>query len=261
MESKNIKIIIAYDGTNYSGWQRQKNKKNIQGTIEKTISIITGEQEIKLYGSGRTDAGVHALGQVANFHTYSNLPVDRWPFALNNALPGDIRIKYAKKVNARFHARYSAKSKLYRYCVMTENIVDEKNYYSSKYVFLKNYCYFFTKKLDVDRMNEAAKYLTGYHDFSSLSCLNKKKNDRKKNKIRKILNIKIEKKKKFVHFSIEANSFLYKMVRIIIGTLIDFSVNERNPGEIIQILKNKDNFKSGQVVPPCGLYLVKVRYK
>jgi tRNA pseudouridine38-40 synthase len=255
---KNIKITISYDGTNYFGWQKQKNKKTIQGTIEDTISKIIGEDEIKLNGSGRTDAGVHAIGQVANFVTQNNLPIEKWPIVLNYNLPGDIRIKNAKEVNISFHARYSAKSKLYRYYIM--NRLYKENIISSKQVFLKNYCYFLNNRLDIDRMKEVAKYLIGCHDFSSLSCLNKKKDERKKLKNRTIIKINIKKKKQLVCFSIEADAFLYKMVRIIIGTLIDFSINQRKPEEIIQILKNKDNQNSGKVVPPQGLYLVKVNY-
>lgn len=261
IESKNIKIIIAYDGTNYFGWQKQKDKRTIQGIIEEKIRIIAGDRSIKINGSGRTDSGVHAIGQVANFHTSSNLPVDKWLTVLNNELPEDIRIIHARQVNDNFHARYSAKSKLYKYYVMTGNSIGKNNNYSLRYVFFKNYCYFLNKKLDIDRMNKTARYLVGYHDFSSLSCLNKKKSERKANRTRKIISLNIVKKNKLVCFSIEANAFLYKMVRIIVGTLIDFSVNEREPEEIVQIIKDKNNLKSGKVVPSNGLYLMKVRYK
>ncbi len=260
IESKNIKLIIAYDGTNYSGWQKQKNKKTIQGIIEEKIRIITGDKSIKLNGSGRTDSRVHAIGQVANFNTSSNLPINRWSTVLNNELPEDIRIIGARKVADNFHARYSAKSKLYKYYVMTGNSIGRNNNYSLKYLFLNHYCYFVNKELDIDRMNTTAKYLVGYHDFSSLSCLNKKKSQRKENRTRNIISLNIIKKKKIVCFSIEANAFLYKMVRIIVGTLIDFSVNKREPEEIIKIMEDKNNLKSGKVVPPNGLYLIKVRY-
>jgi tRNA pseudouridine38-40 synthase len=261
IESKNIKIIIAYDGANYSGWQKQKNKKTIQGIIEEKIRIIAGDKSIKLHGSGRTDAGVHAIGQVANFKTSSDLPVDKWLPVLNNELPENIRIMSARQVAEKFHARYSAISKLYKYYVMTGNSVGKNYNYSLRYVFLKNYCYFLNKELDVDRMNKTAKYLVGYHDFTSLSCLNKKKSQRKENRTRKVISLNITKKKKLVCFSIEANAFLYKMVRIIVGTLIDFSVNEREPEEIIKLIEVKNNLKSGKVVPANGLYLMKVRYK
>jgi len=224
----------------------------------KVGSVKAGENEIKLNGSGRTDAGVHAIGQVANFVTQNNLPIEKWPIVLNYNLPGDIRIKNAKEVNITFHARYSAKSKLYKYYVM--NRFYKADIISAKHVLLKNYCYFLNNRLDIDRMKEVTKYLVGYHDFSSLSCLNKKKDERKQYKKRTISRFNIKKKEQIVCFSIEADAFLYKMVRIIIGTLIDFSINQRKPEEIIQILENKDNQNSGKVVPPQGLYLVKVNY-
>ncbi len=258
-DSKNIKIIIAYDGTNYCGWQRQKNKKTIQGIIEDTIRSLTGEKGIKLNGSGRTDSGVHAVGQVANFVTKKSIPVEKWPIALNYKLPGDIRIKHAERVNMEFHARYDAKSKIYRYYVMNRSYGE--NTFSAKHVFLRNYFYFFNRQLDIEKMVKVANYLTGYHDFSALSCLNQKPNKAVKNKERKIKKISIIKRNQLICFSLEANAFLYKMVRIIIGTLIDFSINHREPEEIMQILKSRDSQKSGKVLPAHGLYLMKVKYK
>lgn len=257
---KNIKLIIAYDGSNYSGWQRQKDKKSIQGTIENTIKLITGEKKISLDGSGRTDAGVHAIGQVANFFTKSFIPIDKWPIILNHQLPGDIRVKYAKQMNQNFHARYCAKSRIYRYYILNRCSYNEKNI-SVINVFARNYCFFFPRYLDVDRMRETADYLVGYHDFSALSCINQKKGESIKNKFRKIKRIRIIKENSLICFSFEADAFLYKMVRVIIGTLIDFSIHHREPKEIIQILKNKNNQQSGKVIPPCGLYLIKVKYQ
>jgi len=256
---KNIKIIVAYDGTNYNGWQRQKYKQTIQGIIEDTLRNLTGEKEIKLNGSGRTDAGVHAVGQVANFVTKTSIPVDKLPNVLNHKLPGDIIIKHAQKVNMKFHARYDARSKLYQYYVM--NRVYGEDTFTAKHVFLRNYCYFFNRQLDIEKMRKVADFLIGYHDFSALSCLNQKGSEQAKNKERKIKKISIWKRHQLICFSLEADAFLYKMVRIIIGTLIDFSIKYREPDEIIQILKNKDSQKSGQVLPPHGLYLMKVKYK
>lgn len=255
---RNIKIIVAYDGTNYSGWQRQKNIASVQGVIEKTIKIITGDSEIKINGSGRTDAGVHALGQVANFETTNTLPIDKLPFVLNHNLPDDIKIRKAQIVSMDFHARYSAKSKVYKYFIMNRSSFDVKC--SARVVFMNNYCYFINKQLDIPRMVETSKYLIGYHDFSALSCSNKKGDDKERNKKRMIKEISIRKNKQMVCFTIEANAFLYKMVRIIIGTLINFSMNKRDPKEIIKILEDKNNQKSGVVLPPNGLYLIKVRY-
>ncbi len=255
---KNIKLLICYDGTNYSGWQRQKNKETIQGIIEDRLKKVTGDKQIKLYGSGRTDAGVHAIGQTANFYTEHDLPVDKWTFVLNNKLPGDIKIKHAKIVNNEFHARFSAKSKIYKYYILNKNYGTSS--YSAKRIFLNKYCYIYNKKLDIDRMKEVAQYLIGEHDFRALSCLNKKKNDRKENKERTIIKIDIQKNKEMLCFRIEANSFLYKMMRVIVGTLLDFSITKRNPKDILSLMKNKDCQKSGKVLPPNGLFLVKVKY-
>lgn len=256
---KNIKLIISYDGTDYSGWQRQKNKKTIQGVIEDTLRNITGEKELKLYGSGRTDAGVHAIGQVANFKTRTNLPVDKWNIVLNNLLPRDIRVKFAKEVYYNFHARYNAKSRLYKYNVI--NKFRTSQVFNAKDLFLSRYFYFYNYPLEIERMEETAQYLIGSHDFSALSCLNQKREKSIKNNFRYIKKIAINKKGPFITFSIEADSFLYKMVRKIVGTLLEFSIMKREPRYILDILKERDNQKSGMVIPPSGLYLVKVKYK
>lgn len=259
-QSKNIKLTIAYEGTNYAGWQRQKNKKTIQGLIEDTIRNLTREQELKLYAAGRTDAGVHALGQVANFKTRSAIPVDRWLMILNNLLPPDIKIKNIEEVDNKFNARYRASSRIYRYFIMNDP-GKSASYYTRK-AFLSKYCYFLETPLDLEIMKKVAKYLLGIHDFSAFSCLNNQKKDSlAKSRVRNIKRINIIKKEPLVIFSMEADGFLYKMARLIVGTLISFSIEKREPEKILQILENKDSQKSGSVVPPNGLYLVKVKYK
>ncbi len=255
---KNIKLTISYDGTNYSGWQRQNNKNTIQGIIEDTLRKITGEKGLKLYGSGRTDAGVHAIGQIANFKTISDIPIDKWNIILNNILPPDIRIKFAKEVSDDFHSRYNAKSRIYRYYII--NKINKYKIFKAKDIFLSRYCYFYNYPLEIEKMKETAFYLHGNHDFSALSCYNQKNDKLLKNKTRTIKNINIIKKGSLIIFSIEADAFLYKMVRKIIGTLIYFSIKKREPEYILEILKNKDNQKSGRVIPPNGLYLIKVKY-
>ena len=254
---KNIKLTIAYDGTRFYGWQKQKNIRTVQGTLEKTIQKITRENEIKINGSGRTDAGVHAIGQVANFLTHNSMPVDRWKRVLNHHLPNDVTIKNAKALHQEFHARYSAKSKIYCYCIW--NGVDNKKKFNAKQLFYRNYYYFYNRTLDIKKMQKAAKILTGKHDFSALSCVNKKAKN--KSKIRILHRLEITRKDTKVFFILEANSFLYKMVRIIIGTLIDYSNYEGNDmNKIEKLLKQKDNHDAGQVIPACGLYLIKVKY-
>ncbi len=256
---KNIRLTISYDGTDYSGWQRQKNKKTIQGILEDTLRKITDEKELKLYGSGRTDAGVHAIGQIANFKTMADIPVDKWPIILNNFLPSDIRIKFAKKVSNKFHSRYDARSRIYRYYIV--NKVRRSRIFNAKDIFLSRYYFFCNHPLEVEKMETIARYLLGTHDFSALSCINQKSGKSPNSKIRNIKKISITKKEPLIIFSIEADAFLYKMVRKIIGTLLDFSIKQYEPESILEILKNKNNQKSGQVIPPNGLYLIKVRYK
>ena len=256
---KNIKLTIAYDGTDYAGWQRQKNKKTIQGIIEDTIRKLTDEKKLKLYAAGRTDAGVHALGQVANFKTSSGIPLEKWLVILNNLLPKDIRVILAEEAAQEFNSRFSARSRLYRYYILDESEKSEK-YYEQE-VFLGRYCYFQNSLLDLERIRKAAQHLVGVHDFSGLSCLNNaKKNQLFKNNIRNIKRFNIIKKNKVIIFSMEADAFLYKMARIIVGTLIKFSKEKREPEEILRILASKDSQKSGPAVPPNGLYLVAVKY-
>ena len=256
---KNIKLTISYDGTDYAGWQRQANNKTIQGILEDTLRKITDEKRLKLYGSGRTDAGVHAIGQVANFKTTADIPVDKWAIILNNFLPSDIRIKFAKEVSDEFHSRYDARSRIYRYYII--NKVRKSQIFKAKDLFLSRYCSFYNYPLEIEKMEETAKYLLGTHDFSALSCLNQRSGKLPDNKIRNIKKISITKKEPLIIFSIEANAFLYKMVRKIIGTLLDFSIKQYEPESILEILKNKNNQKSGKVIPPNGLYLMKVRYQ
>lgn len=256
---KNIKLTISYDGTDYSGWQRQKNIKTIQGILEDALRKTTNEKGLKLYGSGRTDAGVHAIGQIANFKTMSGIPVDKLPIILNNILPPDIRIKFAKEVSSEFHSRYDARSRIYRYYIINKG--SKCKAFRAKDLFLSRYCFFFNYPLEIEKMVETAQYLLGTHDFSALSCFNQKSGKFTDNRIRNIKKISITKKEPLIVFSIEADAFLYKMVRKIIGTLLDFSIKKHEPESILEILRNKDNQKSGRVLPPNGLYLMKVKYQ
>ena len=259
-ESKNIKLIITYDGTDYAGWQRQKNKKTIQGVIEDNLRKISGERNLKLYGAGRTDAGVHALGQVANFKTRSTIPIEKWLVILNNLLPRDIRIKEVEEVAQEFNSRYSAKSRIYRYYLI--NTLGKTETHGIQEVFLGRYCYYQDSILDLEIIKQTARYLLGSHDFSALSCKNNpaKKGRLPKDNIRNMKRINVIRINSLLIFSMEANAFLYKMARLIVGTLIDFSIGKREPKEILEVLRNKDNQKSGIVVPSNGLYLVTVKY-
>jgi len=246
----NIKLTIEYEGTKYYGWQRQKSLLSIQGILEEKISQIT-QEKIILYGSGRTDSGVHALGQVANFNTNSSIPLVELPLILNRLLPLDIRIKKAEGVDANFHARYSAVSKIYHYYVLNSNL--NNNYLS---IFLRNYVYCVYKKINLEEMKKASKFLQGKHDFTSFTC----SGSRIRNWERTIKGINITRKGNIFCFRIEADAFLYKMVRTIVGTLLEVGRGEINYLEIKRILEAKNRKMAGKTVPAKGLFLMKVKY-
>lgn len=244
---RNIKLTIEYDGKDFNGWQKQPNKLNIQGEIERAIKDITGE-DVDLIASGRTDAGVHALGQVANFKTDSNIPVEKIPIALNTKLKRSIRILAAEEVDERFHSRYNCKKKTYRYVI--NNSVNGTAIY-------RNLEYNFSQELNVDKMNEAVKYFIGEHDFKGF----KASGTSSKSSVRTIYDAKVYKNGDRVNIELTGNGFLYNMVRIIAGTLIDVGVGKILPEEVPDIINSKERTKAGKTLPPNGLYLVKVEYE
>ena len=246
----NIKLTIEYEGTKYCGWQRQKGLLSIQGILEEKISQIT-QEKISLNGSGRTDAGVHALGQVANFKTNSSIPLPELPFILNRMLPLDIRIKKAEKVDNNFHARYRAVSKIYHYYVLNSN--QNNNYLP---IFLRNYVYCVYKNLNLEEMKKAGKFLQGEHDFTSFACSGSKISKWE----RTIKDISITRKGDIFCFHLEADAFLYKMVRTIVGTLLEVGKGNISYLEIKKILEAKNRKMAGKTVPAKGLFLMKVNY-
>ena len=244
---RNIKIIIEYDGKDWGGWQKQPNKLNIQGEIERAIEEITGEK-VQLIASGRTDAGVHALAQVANFKIEKDIPVEKIPYALNSKLKKSIRIKSAEEVDEKFHSRYTCKRKTYRYVI--NNSVQGTAIY-------RNLQYHFPEKLDEEKMNKGIKYLIGEHDFKSF----KASGTSSKSSVRTIYDAKVTREGDIVTIELTGNGFLYNMVRIISGTLIDVGIGKTKPEEVKEILEAKDRLKAGKTLPPTGLYLVDVKYE
>lgn len=244
---RNIKLTIEYDGKDFNGWQKQPNKLNIQGEIEKAIYNITKEK-VALIGSGRTDAGVHALGQVANFKTDSQIPIEKLAIAINSQLKNSIVIKNAEEVNERFHSRYNAKQKTYRY------IINNSKTGSAIY---RNLEYCFPIKLDVEKMKKAAKYFEGEHDFKAF----KSSGTSSKNSVRTIYKAEVKQDKERIIIELTGNGFLYNMVRIISGTLLDVGLGKILPEEIPNIIEEKNRQKAGKTLPPHGLYLVAVEYK
>lgn len=244
---RNIKIILEYDGTRYDGWQKQGNTANtIQGKLETLLSKMTGET-IELNGSGRTDAGVHALGQVANFHTESTMKIDEMEKYILTYLPKDMNIRYMEEVPLRFHSRLHAKRKQYEYRIFNS---------SKNPVFERKYVYHYAEKLDIEAMEEAAKLLVGEHDFKSF-CGNRRL---KKSTIRTIYDIQITKVGKEIKIVFEGEGFLYNMVRIMAGTLIEIGKGEKKPTDITSILEGKNRDLAGYTAPPGGLSLKQVSY-
>ena len=243
---RNIKLIIEYDGTRFNGWQKQPNKLNIQGEIERAISEITGET-IDLIASGRTDAGVNALEQVANFKTESKIPAEKFPYAINSKLKKSIVIRSAEEVPERFHSRYSVKEKTYRYTI---------NNSEQGTAIYRDMEYHFPIKLNVEKMKQAIKYFEGEHDFAAF----KASGTSSKSSVRNIYKTKLWSEGERIFIELTGNGFLYNMVRIIAGTLLEVGQEKINPEEIIDIIESKDRKRAGRTLPANGLCLIKVNY-
>lgn len=243
---RNIKLTIEYDGTSYGGWQKQKNNRTIQQCIEEAIKLLTGE-DVELIGSSRTDAGVHAKGMIANFITNRQIPADKFREAINTKLPDDIGIIKSEEVDRNFHSRYDSKGKTYCYTLV--------NRYE-KVCIGRNYVYQVRDELNYNLMKEAAKYFLGKHDFKAF----KTNGSSVKTSVRTINGLELELKGDVIKIFVSADGFLYNMVRIIVGTLIEVGKGKIKPEDIESIIKNGDRSKAGPCVPPNGLVLEKVFY-
>ena len=243
---RNIKLTIEYDGKDFNGWQKQPTKLNIQGTIEQAIKQITGE-DVELNASGRTDAGVHALGQVANFKTNSQIPIEKFAIAINSKLKRSIVIKKAEEVDERFHSRLSCKKKTYRY------IINNSPEGTAIYRNLETHI---PQKLDLSQMKKAIKYFEGEHDFKAF----KASGTSSKSSVRTIYKADIYQENEKIFIEITRNGFLYNMVRIIVGTLVEVGLGKIKPEKIIDIIQQGKRENAGKTFPPNGLYLLKVMY-
>ena len=243
---RNLRLDICYDGTRYKGWQRLAGEDNtIQGKLEQALSRILGET-VEVSGSGRTDAGAHALGQVANFHCHSAMNCGEILSQLRRYLPEDIGIYSCQEVPDRFHARLNAKCKTYRCRIWNSD---------SPCVFNRKYVYIRPEELDVDAMRRAAAHFLGEHDFSAF-CANR---NFKKSTMRRIDSFTIERTGEEIHFAVTGNGFLYNMVRIMVGTLLEVGMRERT-GDSIPLLFGEKREKAGVLVPAQGLCLMGVEY-
>ena len=246
---RNLKLEIEYDGTNYCGWQVQDNsprKKSIQEVIEKVLGKIL-QEKIRLVASGRTDAGVHAYAQAANFKTSSKMTQQKLLGALNGMLPADITIARVEEKKLDFHSRFSAKSKIYRYSILN------RQYPSAS---LRNTAYYYPHPLDIRLIRQEAKAILGRHDFKSFQGSDAGKQDT----VRTIKEVKITKSRDLINIDIEGDGFLYNMVRNIVGTFIEIGRGKLAAGSMKKILRLKDRKSAGPTAPAKGLCLIRVKY-
>ncbi len=246
MAIRNIKLTIQYDGSDYYGWQIQPGKRTIQGELERALSDLTGTF-IKVNGASRTDAGVSALGQVANFSLDSPIPTENLIKALNHRLPRDIVVTEAVEADQTFDASSSAKSKLYRYTIFTakkRNVLKTRN------------CWHRPAALDIAAMDAAAKMLIGKKDFKSFASAA----DQRENSIRTVMQCQVTQEDNWVYIDIEADRFLYNMVRNIVGTLVEIGRGKWKPKKINQILEAKTRTAAGPIAPAAGLCLMWIKY-
>jgi len=242
----NIKLTIAYDGSNYCGWQRQRQQLSIQGVLENKISLIC-QEKIILHSAGRTDAGVHAWGQAANFSTQRQMTPVVWRKALNSLLPTDIVIREVEEVETDFHARYWAREKHYRYRLLLSPI---------RWPFERNYAWHIPYPLNLEDMREASTCLLGQHDFSSFQAAG----SRVKSSVRHLRDVIFKPSGDILEINFIGDGFLRHMVRNMVGTLVEVGRGKSAAADLAGILAARDRSRSGPTAPPQGLYLVAVKY-
>ena len=246
-QDRNIKLTIAYDGTEYCGWQVQNNEVTVQGTIEKALSVIH-KKDIRLTGSGRTDSGVHAKGQIANFYTHlHSIPAENYALALNSLVPKDIRVLKSEEVSSEFHSRYDAKERIYRYYIASECI---------PFPWENKYCHYIRDRLNIKKLNEIVSPLTGIHDFTTFSA----PMEEGVTMTREIYSASFYSEYPFIVFKISGSAFLRRMVRSITGTVLELYAKGEDGKLMKEILESKNRSRAGVTAPARGLFLYKVCY-
>lgn len=245
-ETRRIRLILEYDGTNYSGWQRQINAPSVQQTLEETLHRLLGAP-VTVTGSSRTDAGVHALGQNVHFDTTSRIPGDKFAFALNTMLPDDIRVRASMDAAADFHARFSATGKVYRYAIQNTRHAPAIDRLTHAHVPLP---------LDVERMHAAAQAMVGRHDFAAFAAAGSIAKDTR----RTIYRVQVARCGERVYLLVHGDGFLYNMVRILTGTLIEIGNGKLAPDAIARAIESGDRLDLGMTAPARGLTLLRVFY-
>lgn len=243
---KNYKFLLEYDGSRYYGWQRQPEKNTVQGKLEHVLSLMCGE-ETEVIGAGRTDAGVHARGMVANAFLETDLSCEEIRDYMNRCLPDDIAVREVREASSRFHARYNATGKTYRYTCHDGAV---------KFVFDRKYCARLEEKPDVEKMRQAAELLKGEHDFRNF-CVNPRM---KKSTVRRVDRIEILRQGDYLYFTFHGTGFLQNMVRIMVGTLLEVGCGRMTPAQLQEVLDNPDRQKAGPTAPAQGLCLMEVDY-
>ncbi len=243
---KRVMLEVAYDGTRYSGWQIQQNSETVAGVLTKELSRLLNE-DIQIIGASRTDAGVHAMGNIGVFDTESEIPADKFCYVLNRSLPEDIVIQRSCEVNPDFHPRKIKCRKTYEYRIWNADFIQPFN---------RKYTHFVYKKLNADKMREAAAYIVGTHDFTSFCSIHTVIPDH----VRTIYEADVSAEDNLITFRITGNGFLYNMVRIIAGTLIQVGLGERQPESVKDILESLDREKAGPTAPAKGLTLMRIVY-
>ena len=243
---RRIKLTVAYDGCNYSGWQIQPNASTIEQVLDNAINKVTGEK-VHVIGASRTDAGVHGLGNVAVFDTASNIPAYKFTYGINLYLPEDIIIQQSDEVESDFHPRHCDTRKTYCYRILNTEFGLPKK---------RNYTWNVPGNIDIAKMQEAAAYLVGEHDFKSFCCVR----TQTETTVRTIYSLDVDRKGDEILITVTGNGFLYNMVRIIAGTLIQVGKGKFNPEYVKEMLDAKDRTQAGQTAPPQGLTLMRIEY-
>lgn len=247
---RNLKLTVAYDGTEFAGWQIQPGAATVQGTLASAIGRITGEKVLP-QGSGRTDAGVHALAQVVTFQTDSVIPSNNFVVALNDILPASIRVLSVEEVSPDFHPRKSAIAKTYRYRIHRESICSP---------FLARYVWHYPYPLDENAMREAAPLVIGEHDFTSFAAVDPERGREGSSNLRRILSSQWSRESSELIYEVRGNGFLHHMVRNLVGTFLLIGKATLKPTDVTRILDAKDRSAAGATAPASGLYLINVEY-
>jgi tRNA pseudouridine38-40 synthase len=245
---RNIKLTLAYDGSDFCGWQIQNEDRTVQGALQHALEKMHGHP-VRITAAGRTDSGVHATGQVANFSTeLDSIPASRFRDAINSYLPQDVRVLASEEVPARFHARRSARLRVYSYYILSAPVCPPH---------MRKYCHWTRRRLDMTRLNQMASLLEGEHDFTSFSA----RGDRNTSKVRQVSSSSFHAEGSFLVYTIAASSFLWKMVRTVMGTFLMLEDAGQGAEEFRRILEARSRFEAGETAPARGLFLERVVYE